>query len=388
MRRGNMRKARPATRSAALAGVLSACLLLPVLISAPSASAAPRPITGKLDRRGWTVVALAPGGKVRRVRAKPGFALVPPGPVVTLQLRNRRGDYAGPIVVRGRGGRVRLGVRAGAKLGRIEVRDGYARTARNVSRRASDGRISARARRGVPVGVGALGWVRGRAHGPRGPGHDPDRDGIPSRFDVDDDGDLVLDARERGRSSGGLAAGGVPALLPLAACPASVCSGTITGDISDADTADVALVVAIAAAVLAAASLLAQLLAARGRRKRRVVVEVRLGLPIHRQGGGDWSVFVEVFNHTDHPVRWVSAALELNDGRRLYLMQNPPGGELPAVLAPHESHQTWIPTRELEAAGLDLTDPVVATAKLDTGETIASPRRRLVSRAAAKRRRG
>ena len=58
-------------------------------------------------------------------------------------------------------------------------------------------------------------------------------------------------------------------------------------------------------------------------------VDVRLGLPIYHQGGGSWAVFIEVLNSTDHPVRWVSAALELKDGRRLYLMKQPPGGELP-----------------------------------------------------------
>src|SRR3954471_5851249 len=240
-----MRKARPATRSAALAGALVVCVLLPALGPAAAASAAAKPITGKLDRRGLRVVALTTGGKARKARAKPGFKLVPAAAVVTLQLRDRRGDYLGPLVVRGRGNRVTLGVRAGAKLGRIEVRDGYARTTRNLSRRAADGALSARAGRGAPVGAGALGWVRGHAHGPRGLGRDPDRDGIPSKYDVDDDGDLVLDARERGGGSGRLAADRVLSTLPLGACPAAVCSGTITGDISDVDRADVALVIAI-----------------------------------------------------------------------------------------------------------------------------------------------
>jgi hypothetical protein len=201
---------------------------------------------------------------------------------------------------------------------------------------------------------------------------------------VDDDGDLVLDVREPGATPGrGL--GQAPAALALSECPAAVCSGSITSDLSDADRADVALVVAIAAAVLAALSLLLQLLATR-RRRGRVVVDVRLGLPIYQQGGGDWAVFIEVRNETDHPVRWVSAALELADERRLYLMAQPPGGELPAVLQPHDSHQTWAPVRELEHAGLDLTQSAVGIVKLDSGQLLRSGRRRLVSRAAARRR--
>jgi hypothetical protein len=154
---------------------------------------------------------------------------------------------------------------------------------------------------------------------------------------------------------------------------------------SDSDRADAALIVAIAAAALAAASLAWQLLAVRRRRRRRVEVEVRLGLPIYPQGGGDWSVFVEVRNGTDHPVRWVASTLELGDGRRLFLMHQPSGGELPAVLQPHDSHQTWAPCRILEQGGLELTEPVVGTVKLDSGEIVRSARRRLVSRSARKR---
>jgi hypothetical protein len=227
--------------------------------------------------------------------------------------------------------------------------------------------------------------VRGRARGRTGPGRDPDRDGIPSKFDVDDNGDLVLDVRQRPAAPGGGLAP-APGALTLGACPVAVCSGSITSGISDADRADVALIVAIVAAALALLSVAWQLLTARRSRKRRVEVDVRLGLPIYQQGGGHWAVFIEVLNHTDHPVRWVSAALELADGKRLYLMQQPPGGDLPAVLQPHDSHQTWTPVHELERAGLDLAQHVVGIVKLDSGETLRSPRHRLVSRAAARRR--
>jgi hypothetical protein len=298
---------------------------------------------------------------------------------VTLQLRGPDGSYAGPVVVRRRSGRVTLGVRAGARLGRIEVRDGYGRVARRLPPRAIDPSVTARARHLGPVGARSLGWVRGQVRGPSAPGNDPDRDGIPDKFDVDDDGDLLADVRERGA----LAARPHPTAVPLGACPAAICSGRI--DLSGADRADLALGIAIGAGLLAVTSLVWQLIGWQRRRRRRVEVEVRLGLPIYQQGGGDWSVFIEVFNQTDHPVRWVSAALELPDGRRLYLLQQPPGGELPAVLQPHDSHQTWTRCRELEHGGLDLTDPVVAMAKLDTGEVLRSPRRRLVSRSVARK---
>src|SRR5689334_5126434 len=109
-----MKRTGQATFSAALAGVLGACLLLPAL-----ALGARKPITGRLGHAGVTVVALAPNGAVSVARARPGFRLVPPAATVTLQLRARTGAYLGPVVVRGRGGSVVLGVRPGANLGLI-----------------------------------------------------------------------------------------------------------------------------------------------------------------------------------------------------------------------------------------------------------------------------
>jgi hypothetical protein len=332
------------------------------MVPAPASAAGRQPISGKLSRAGLVVVALAPDGSVSRAQARPGFRLVPPAGTVTLQLRDNTGTYLGPVVIAGRGARVALGVRAGAKLGRIELRSGYAIVANPTARRWIDARISARARRGRPLGAGTLGLVPGRAGGRRAPGTDPDADGIPNRFDVDDDGDLVLDARER--------------------APAGQASKAEVRGGPDEETSDAALVVAIAAAGLAAVALLWQLLELLRRRRRRVEVDVRLGLPIYPQGGGDWSVFVEVLNRSAHPVRWVGAELELRDGRRLHLMHQPPGGELPAVLQPHDARQTWAPCRILEQGGLDLTRRVVAIVRLDSGETVRSRKRRLVPRSA------
>ena len=348
-----------ATFSAALAGVLCAGLLVPA-----AALGARKPITGRLDRSQITVVGLAPNGAATKARARPGFRLVPPAATVTLQLRARTGAYLGPVVVAGRGSSVTLGVRPGANLGRIELRRGYARVVRRLPPKDVDRRVTASARRGVPLGASSRGWVRARARGPYGPGRDPDRDGIPDRFDVSDNG-----------------------VLTLGTCPAIVCSANIGIGLSNSKEADVALIVSVAAARLALAGLLWQLLASR-RKRGRIEVDMRLGLPIYQQGGGSWAVFVEVLNHTEHPVRWVSASLELSDGRRLYLVQQPPGGELPAVLQPHDSHQTWAPCHELERAGLDLSERVVAIVKLDTGELLRSPRGRLVSRSARRRGRG
>jgi hypothetical protein len=351
---------------------------LAALACVPVADARRPAIEGRVAGSGYVVVALAPDGRSREVIADRDFKLVPPARTVTLHLRDGDGVYRGPVVIAGRGRRAVMQVRAGAHLGTIEVEDGYARTARAPSRRRRGRGRPARANEGVPIGVGRLGLVRSTPRGPVGPGHDRDSDGIPGLWDVDDDGDLRPDTAEHRRSrrgSGLRSAGG------LAACVEPVCSGRASLGAVSLDDVDGALVIALIAALLAAISLGWQLGAALGRRRRdRIEVEARLGLPVYSQGRGRWAVFIEVTNGSDHPIRWVSAALELRDGRTLYLMDHPPGGELPAVIQPHDSHHTWVACDEVERQGVDLREPIAAAAKMATGEVYRSRPRRLAGR--------
>jgi hypothetical protein len=351
---------------------LTATCALALALATPAAAQSRRPaIEGRLPAS-YTVVALAADGRTRTVENVRGrFEIVPPARTVTLHLLGSTGRYLGPVVIAGRNSRVVVKVRAGAKLGTIRVRDGYARPARRVpARRRGSGR-RARARDGVPIGAGVLGRVRSRAAGPGGAGRDRDLDGIPGRFDVDDDGDLVLDVRERRVTTRGNAA------APAAGELDSAGTGGVT--LLGLDETETALAIAILAAALALASLVWQ--AARTLRRRRAIeVEARLGLPVYAQGAGRWAVFIEVFNRTEHQVRWVSAALETKDGRIFYLMEHPPGGELPAVIQPHDSHHTWIDCHELERQGLPLDEPVIAAVKVATGEIHRSRPKRLASR--------
>jgi hypothetical protein len=156
------------------------------------APAALAPVTGSAPE-GTTVIALASGGGATAVRAKPRFRIVPPGRTTTLHLRDRRGRYAGPVVVRRRGDRVIVGIRAGARLGSLTVKRGWSRPARRLGVAFIDARRSARATGGVPVGARSMGLVRSAVQGRAGPGRDHDEDGVPGAFDLDDDGDLVLD---------------------------------------------------------------------------------------------------------------------------------------------------------------------------------------------------
>jgi hypothetical protein len=169
---------------------------LAVLATGAPAHAAPKAISGKLSKPGYTLIALADSGKARVVRVRRSrFAVRPPARRVTLQLRRPDGVYAGPVVVgrRERGTRAIVGVRAGTKLGRVRVRHGYA----TVRKRLGDDRILSdalvRARRGKPIGAGRFGRVRSRDVRDPLPA-DRDLDGIPDVLDVDDDGDLVPDA--------------------------------------------------------------------------------------------------------------------------------------------------------------------------------------------------
>jgi len=186
------------TQSRAL--VLAWCLgaLLAVLGTGGTAAAASKSITGKLSKRGYTVIALAENGKATVARAEGrGFRLAPSAKRVTLHLRAANGTYAGPIVVGGSGRFAVVGVRAGARLGAIRVLRGYARVSRTLPAESLDAKRRARAKKGVPIGAKRFGRVRSKR--PRGgaPG-DRDLDGIPDVLDIDDDGDLVLDNLEHG----------------------------------------------------------------------------------------------------------------------------------------------------------------------------------------------
>lgn len=188
----------PSARISQRTGVsFTACLALgAALLAVPAGASAAKPISGELSEAGVAVIAVADNGKASIDRASRGaFKLKAPAKSVTLHLRARDGSYAGPIVVgRAKGGkRAIVGVRAGAELGAVKVKaaGGYAMPARDLPTRSIDMERTASAKDGVPIGAGRFGRVRVRK--PKGPRSDPDRDGVPNTFDVDDNGNLVFD---------------------------------------------------------------------------------------------------------------------------------------------------------------------------------------------------
>lgn len=197
------------------------------LIAATAATAAPAPVTGTVPA-GHRLVALSYTGAVTaapKLRGK--VTLVPPARAFTLHLIGPTGRYAGPVVV-GKAPKNRLvvGVRAGAKLGTIRRVKGAFVAAPPAA--SIDRARTANAKNGVPLGAKALGLARAKAAGPSGPGRDLDRDGVPGAYDIDDDGDLILDNLDRNAAGAsisqlppipGTGPGTVPGTTPASAEP-------------------------------------------------------------------------------------------------------------------------------------------------------------------------
>ena len=145
-------------------------------------------VSGHLNVHGYTVALVGYDGKYVSGRSQT-FRLRAPSSLVTVQLINARGRYAGPVVFGGSSSRVITGVKAGANLGKIDVvaAKGYAHPARKLARKHLDPRRWAYAHHGVPVGNGKnLGLVRfkGKKNGGTGPGQDEAHLGIPNEFNI------------------------------------------------------------------------------------------------------------------------------------------------------------------------------------------------------------
>jgi hypothetical protein len=161
-------------------------------------------VTGNVPA-GHRLVALSYTGAVTaapKVRGR--VTLVPPARVFTLHLIGPKGRYAGPVVVgKGPKGTAVMGVRAGARLGVIRrVKGVWVATPSTVF---TDRSRTANTRGGAPLGARSLGLVRSKPKGPAGPGRDLDRDGVPGAYDIDDDGDRILDNLDRSATSASIA---------------------------------------------------------------------------------------------------------------------------------------------------------------------------------------
>jgi hypothetical protein len=195
---------------------IAVALALSAGIGAATAAARPSPITGTLSQHGYTVIALGYNGKAATSRSET-FRIMAPDSRVTLQLIDSHGKYAGPVIVGGSASRVIEGIKAGAKLGKIKLFKGYAKTARPLASRFLDRGRWAQAHKGVPLGNGRnFGLVRSKIHnGPSGLGGDTSRTGVPNALSIDPRGDGVINALEpTGRPAAHLADVGPPPSAP------------------------------------------------------------------------------------------------------------------------------------------------------------------------------
>ena len=137
----------------------------------------------------------------------------------SLQLIDSDGRYAGPVVLATKGNSASITFSGKSQssvsinLGRITLRPGYASVKKNLLKSSVYNVPRIPATGGKPAGAGELGLVSSPVLcGTAGvsvcssgvapladeesPGADTDNDGIPSAFDADDDGDLILDASD------------------------------------------------------------------------------------------------------------------------------------------------------------------------------------------------
>ena len=196
-------------------------LLATAMSLASDARAQSLTIEGTLSKKpGYTVYLIEKAGKTTAAVVKPNgkfsFAKISKGRLkgASLQVSDADGRYAGPIVLGGSGkkvattfsGKLASATQKKLSLGKISLKTGYGQVSKTSTKALGVviGKASTKAISGKPIGAGELGLVstgstaniRAFVAGMADAGGDEDLDGIPSAFDADDDGDLILDASD------------------------------------------------------------------------------------------------------------------------------------------------------------------------------------------------
>jgi hypothetical protein len=188
-----------------------------VTSQAPDARAGKLRVTGKVSGgSGMTIIALQADGRAvkQKLSGSGKFTLRVSGKGTTLHLVNSDGSYRGPVVLRGNAKKGKIAKSSlvysslnqssgSVKVGTVTLKSGYASPSKALGAKAVIVKkaASAVAKKGTPVGAGKLGRVAVATSqllraGVK-PALDNDRDGLPSAFDIDDNGNLVLDNVDR-----------------------------------------------------------------------------------------------------------------------------------------------------------------------------------------------
>ncbi len=187
-------------------------LLALVALVATAFAAAPATaatVSGTLKSgKGYTIVVVQSNGKAKKLKVtstKGTFSVT--GVTLSgasLNLISSTGQYWGPVVLAGSGTKVYETIKGSGNLalGTVTLKTGYAVAVAPKTRYQTGAAYSVKAAKGKPVGASKLGRVKvgngtSTLAGYNGPGKDADLDGIPGAFDIDDNGNLILDNVDR-----------------------------------------------------------------------------------------------------------------------------------------------------------------------------------------------
>jgi len=187
-------------------------LLALVAVAATAFAAAPATaatVSGTLKSgKGYTIVVVQSNGKAKKLKvtsAKGTFKVT--GVTLSgasINLISSTGQYWGPVVLAGSGTKVYETIKGSGNLvlGTVTRKTGYAVAVAPKTRYQTGAAYSVKAAKGKPIGASKLGRVKvgngtSTLAGYNGPGKDADLDGIPGAFDIDDNGNLILDNVDR-----------------------------------------------------------------------------------------------------------------------------------------------------------------------------------------------
>lgn len=187
-------------------------LLALVAVVATAFAAAPATaatVSGTLKSgKGYTIVVVQSNGKAKKLKVTSTKGTFSVSGVTlagaSLNLISATGQYWGPVVLAGSGTKVYETIKGSGNLalGTVTRKTGYAVAVAPKTRYQTSAAYTVKAAKGKPVGASKLGRVKvgngtSTLAGYNGPGKDADLDGIPGAFDIDDNGNLILDNVDR-----------------------------------------------------------------------------------------------------------------------------------------------------------------------------------------------
>ncbi len=204
-----MRKCRIGHMKHSLSAIIVICAMF--IAAAPATAAM---VSGTLTGgRGLHVVVVQSNGTSKKAtitNTKGTFKVV--GATLagaSIQLVGSNGTYFGPVLLGGSGNKVYETIKGSGNLalGTFKRKSGYGAARAPVGRYFTTVAYTVAAKDGKPIGAGKYGRVKvgngtSTLKGYNGQGRDADLDGIPGAFDIDDNGNLIIDNVDRTTRSG------------------------------------------------------------------------------------------------------------------------------------------------------------------------------------------